>query len=54
MIVCTMCIYLYFHSLSKVAGILTRNDGECHLERDPNERFYDYSRTPEQVFVHVV
>ena len=39
------------HFLLKVAALLTRNDGECHLRRDPDMGFYEYSRTPEQVRV---
>ncbi|CAI8050319.1 Integrin beta-6, partial [Geodia barretti] len=32
----------------RAAALVTRNDGECHLE--PEEGFYDYSRGPEQDF----
>ncbi|CAI8030406.1 Integrin beta-2 [Geodia barretti] len=31
----------------RIAALVTRNDGECHLE--PEEGFYDYSRSHEQV-----
>jgi protocadherin alpha len=35
----------------KVATLLTRNDGRCHLETTPNEDgFYEYFRSPEQDF----
>ena len=33
-----------------MAALLTRNDGECHLESEPDsEGFYDYFRSTEQV-----
>ena len=43
--------HTHTHTLLKVGALLTRNDGECHLRRDPDKGFYEYSRTPEQVRV---
>ena len=31
-----------------MAALLTRNDGECHLQRN-DKGFYEYFRSPEQV-----
>ena len=33
-----------------MAALTTRNDGECHLQRN-EEGFYEYFRSPEQVWI---
>ena len=36
-----------------MATLLTRNDGECHLQKN-DERIYEYFRSPEQVRIFIL